>query len=115
VGRAPACGEPAIRARAKAQRAFALLLEDEAVVDDTTLAPRPDGRKRVVNARPDGVDRGEVVAMHRFDPKQDLAAVWIKPVPDIAKPARWLGGVAGHARAGWSRRRRGHFALRGGI
>src|SRR5204863_4540407 len=104
VGGAPACGEPAIRTRAKAQRALALLLEDKAVVDDMALAPRPDGRKRVVDARPDRVDRGEIVAMHRFDAEQDLAAVWIKPVPDIAKPARRLGAVAGHTGAGRSRR-----------
>src|SRR5207302_9062319 len=95
VGGAPACAEAAIRTRAKAQRAFALLLEDKAVVDDMALAPRPDGRKRVVDARTDGVDRGEVVAMHRFDPEQDLAAVRIEPIPDIAEPARRLGAVAG--------------------
>src|SRR5947208_5857442 len=98
VGGAPACAEAAIRTRAKAQRALALLIEDKAVVDDMALAPRPDGRKRVVDARPDRVDRGEVVATHRFDTKQDLAAVRIKPVPDIAKRARRLGVIAGHAR-----------------
>src|SRR5690349_5126773 len=90
VSRTPVDAEAAIRARAKAQRALALLLEHKAVIDDMTLAPRPGGRKRVVDARSDGVDRGEVVAMHRFDPEQDLAAVRIKPVPDIAKPVRRL-------------------------
>src|SRR5258708_5641348 len=90
VSGTPVCAEAAIRTRAKPQRAFALLLEHKAVIDDPALAPRPGGGKRVVDARPDGVDRGQVVAMHRLDPEQDLAAVRIKPVPDIAKPLRRL-------------------------
>src|SRR5216683_2736281 len=114
VGGAPACAEAAIRSRAKAQRAFALLLEHKGVVDDAALAPGPGGRKRPVDAWPDGVDRGEVVAMHRFDPEQNLAAVRIKPVPDIAKLGS-LAAVAGRARAGRCRRRCCRFALRAGI
>src|SRR5258708_39891647 len=106
VGRGPAGAEPAIRARTKAQRAFALLLEDEAVVDEMALAPRPDRRKLIVDARPDRIDRCQVVAMHRFDPEENLAAIRVEPVPDIAKPARRRGAVAGRARAGRGCRRR---------
>src|SRR5260370_42640135 len=104
VGRDPGGAETAILARAKAQRALAGLLEDKAVVDDAAFAPAPGGRVLVVDARPDGVDRGEVVAMRRFDAEDHLAAIGVEAVPEVAKPGRRLGGVGGRSRAGRGRR-----------
>src|SRR5258707_2557432 len=94
VGRDPGRGKPAILTRTEADRALAGLLEHKGIVVDMTLASRPGGRVLLIDARPDRVDRGQVVAMHRFDPKQDLAAVRIKPVPGIPKALRRLAGVA---------------------
>src|SRR6266852_2542177 len=88
VGRDPGGAEAAILAWAKAQRALAGLLEDKAVVDDTALASAPGRRELVVDARPDGVDRGEVVATHRLDPEDHLAAIGVEAVPEVAKPVR---------------------------
>src|SRR5205823_31908 len=92
-------------ARVQTQRALAFFLEDEAVLDDTALAPRPGRRVLVVDAGPDRIDRGQIVAMYGFDPEQNLAAVWIKAVPGIAEPARSL--AVGGGRAGRAGRRRG--------
>src|SRR5260370_4676780 len=118
VGRDPGGAEAAILARAKAQRALAGLLEDKAVVDDTAFAPAPGRRVLVVDARPDGIDGGEVVAMRRFDAEDHLTAVWVEAVPQVAKPRRRLAGIGGRSPSGRARRpggrgtrllRLGHF------
>src|SRR5258706_623216 len=93
VGGDPSRREAAILARVQPQRALALFFENEAVLDDAALASRPCRRVLVVDARADRIDRGQIVAMHRFYPEQDLAAVRIKPLPGIAEPARRLATI----------------------
>src|SRR5580704_15359127 len=101
VGRDPGRREATILAWMQPQGALALLLEDKAVVDDPALASRPGRGMLVVDARPDRIDRGQVVAAHGFDPEQDLAAVRVEAVPGVAKAARHLAAVGGWAgRAG---------------
>src|SRR5258708_2551832 len=97
VGGDPRRRQAAILARMQPQRALALFLEDEAVLDDAALAPRPCRRMLVVDTRADRIDRGQIIAMHRLNPKQDLAAVRIKPVPGIAEPARRLATIGRRA------------------
>src|SRR6476646_11987703 len=101
VSRDPSRGEPAILARMQPQRALALFVEDKAVLDDPALAPGPGGGVLVVDARADRVHRAQIVAMRGLDPEQDLAAVRIKPVQDIAEAAARLADGRGRAgRAG---------------
>src|ERR1044071_4964262 len=90
------------------QPAPALFLEDKAVLDDAALAPRPGGGVLVVDARADRVDGAQIVAMRGLDPEQNLAAVRVEAVPDIAEAAGRLaggrGGARGAGRRCWSRR-----------
>src|SRR5437763_12548459 len=90
VGGDPGRGEPAILPRVQAQRALALFLEDEAVLDDAALAPRPGRRVLIVDARADRIDRGQIIALRGLDSEQDLAAVRVEAVPGVAEPARSL-------------------------
>src|SRR5207302_1629050 len=93
VGRDPGRREAAILARMQPQGALALFLEDKGLVDDPALAPRPGGGMLVVDARPDRIDRGQIVAAHGFDPEQNLAAVRVEAVPSVAEPACYLAVV----------------------
>src|SRR5215472_15879993 len=100
VGGDPGRRQTAVLARAEAQGALSLLLKDKALVDDAALAPAPRRRILLVDARPDGIDRGQVVAAHRFDAGAHLAAVRIEPVPQVAEPWGALGRLASRDRAG---------------
>src|ERR1051325_11901287 len=90
------------------QCALALFLEDKTILNDPALAPRPGGGVLVVDARANRVDRAQIVAMRGLHPKQNLAAVRVEAVPDIAEAAGRLAVGRGRARrAGrrcWSRR-----------
>src|SRR5437764_12141096 len=108
ISRDPSRGQSAILARMQPQRALALFLEDKAVLNDPALAPGPGGGVLVVDARADRVHRAQIVAMRGLDPEEDLAAVRIKAVPDIAEAAGRLavgGGRAGRAGRGRGGRR----------
>src|SRR3981081_3062849 len=105
VSRDPSRGESAILARMQPQRALALFLEDKAVLDDSALASGPGSGVLVIDTRADRIDRAQIVAMRGLDPEQDLAAVRIKAVPDIAEAAGRL--AVGGGRAGAAGRSRG--------
>src|SRR5205814_6647036 len=108
VSRDPSRGESAILARMQPQRALALFLEDKAVLDDSALASGPGSGVLVIDTRADREDRAQIVAMRGLDPEEDLAAVRIKAVPDIAEAAGRLavgGGRAGRAGRGRGGRR----------
>src|SRR3954447_21916916 len=67
VGRGPGRAQPAIGARAEAQRTLALLLEHELVVDEPALAAAPFSRLVLVDARPDRVNGIEVATPKILD------------------------------------------------
>src|SRR5580700_1766313 len=94
VGRDPGHGEAAILTRSQSDGALARLLEDEGVIIDMALAEGPGCRVLVIDARPDRVDGGQVIAMHGLDAEQHFSAVRIKAVPGVAKTLRRLTGVA---------------------
>src|SRR5437867_4554627 len=99
VGRSPGCAQPAVRPRPEAQRALALFLKDELVVDEAALAAAPFGRLVLVDAGPDGVDGVEVAAARILDGEENLPAVRVEPVPSLATaPAAARGRCRGGAR-----------------
>ena len=97
VGRDPDRGEPAVLARAELQGALPGLLEDEAVIGDAALAAAPDSVVLAVDAGADRIDGGQLIALGRFDPEQNLAPVRVEAVPDIAEPDRCLAAPCGRA------------------
>src|SRR5262252_6513205 len=104
ISRDPGRGQTAVLAWVQPQRALALFLKDEAVLNDAALAPRPGCRVFVVDARADRVDRAQIVAAHGFDPEQHFAAVRVEAVPDVAETARCF--AVGNGWAGRAGRRR---------
>src|SRR5947207_14029245 len=98
VSRDPSRGESAILARMQPQRALALFLEDKAVLDDPALASGPGSGVLVIDTRADCIDRAQMVALRGLYPEQDLAAVGVETVPDVAEavgPLALAGGRAG--------------------
>ena len=79
----------------KAERALALFLEDEVVIDDPAFAPAPFGGLVAFDPGADGVHRSEPLPVLLFDGDENLPAIGVKPVPGIVHRPRATGGSSG--------------------